>query len=320
MKQKLILSSLFGFFFLFFLTPSLFSQDTTPPLRLAVLDAVPIESSSVSKQEEAKVLANQWALTEVFCQDVRKIPNLIVLEREKGIDFGAQIAFLLLDKKQIELHLRLVDPATGNFDVLRKLKGPQDKVLEMFDDFTFVLAQHFSIELDSAKKKWIQNRLQVSAEAWDRYGRGLDFARKGNQAGAILALEQFKKAEFFDILFLPTYVARAKANLLLYRLGHDKEENLDMARENVRKALFADSKYLEAYELLAEIYFEKGESIESIREALRALRLNPLSLPARLTLIRSYAKMNKQEELKRELDKLLEIDPSNTEAKRYLSK
>lgn len=316
MKLKFFFLSLLAF--LFVATATLFSQPATPPLRLTLLDAVPLKTTSASKEESTQVLANQWALTEVFRQDVRKIPNMIVLEpAENPGDFSVQIAFMLLEKKQMELHLQLLDPATGKVETLRKLKGPQDKVLEMLHDFTFVLAQHFSIALDAAAKKRIQQHKQVSAEAWDRYGRGLDFARQGTQGGVVLAQEQFKKAEFFDILFLPTYIARAKANLLLYRLGHNKEENLDMARENVRKALFADSKYLEAYELLAQIYFEKGEPVEAIRESLRALRLNSLSLPARLTLIRSYAKLGKRDELHRELDKLFEIDPTNTEARHY---
>ena len=316
MKPKIFFLSLLALFFV--VAPSLFSQSLTRPLRLNLLDAVPLDPALASKEDATKVLAHQWALTEVFHQDVRKIPNVIVVEpSEPPGEFSVQIAFMLLEKKQMELHLQLLDPATGNVEVLRKLKGPQDKVLEMLHDFTFVLAQHFSIELDAAAKKRIEHHKQVSAEAWDRYGRGLDFLRQGTQGGVVLAQEQFKKAEFFDILFLPTYIARAKANLLLYRLGHNKEENLDMARENVRKALFADSKYLEAYELLAEIYFEKGEPVEAIRESLRALRLNSLSLPARLTLIRSYAKMGKNDELRREIDKLLEVDPTNTQAQHY---
>lgn len=339
MKAYSLFVSIVCFIFLFSFPQKISAQQKTYPLRVAVLEALSLnQSKSTKEQNRSRVF--RYSLSEVLSQDIQKIPEVIVLDLEtvrkelsvrkleevpadffvaQGLDYLIQVEYLFLDKKKIELRLVALDSSSGKRHVVRKLQGPESKVLEMLDDFTLVLAKQFNREIDSKREKWIKSQKNLSLKAWSRYGRGLDFYYKQTQGGMILAQEQFRKAEFFDVLFLPPYVARAKAELFLYKSNPKNKKYLDGAYESLRKALFTDSKYLEAYELLSVVYFEKGNYADSVREGLRALRLKPLSLPARLSVAEAYIAMNKKAEAERELNKILEVDPTNKEARRLLS-
>ncbi len=329
----------FFFFLLFSLifVSTSFAKEKAYPLRLAVIDSTNVFPAE-NKKEQARETVYAYALPEIFSQYLRKIPETMALDRDVihgalpyslknvklnqvidfGIDYLIQVEFALLEDKRIELHLKMMDVSDGKIESLRKLRGQEEKILEMLSDFTLVVAQYFKRDLTKKQIKEIKKSESVSISSMYRYGRGLDFYFKKQPGAAVLALEQFKKAEFFDLLFLPAYVARAKTNLFLYSNKVQPKRNLDAAYENLRKALFTDSKYLEAYELLSQVYYEKGNYVDSIREGFRALRLNSFSADARLSMARSYLKMDKRSNAVEQVEKVLEINPTNIEARKVL--
>lgn len=324
---------------------SAFAADTQPyDLRVAVFPAV-YTGGERTGETGKKVSVYQWALAEVLSQDIRKIPGMFVLDRdlifekvsfierisrtkkltrraarELGADVVVQIQFRFPERNQLESALVLFWPADEKRKEVRRLLASEEDVLEVLDDFALALADNLGRSLTKKQVRWIQNDEAVSLKSWVRYGRGLDFYYKKSVSAMILAREQFRKAEYYDVLFLPPYLALAKTEMFLAaRDPASKDEYYSKAYESLRKALFTDSKYLDAYELLSELYYLKGDYVSAVREGLKAVRLNPLSVQSRFFIAKAYFAMNKRVEAERELRKILEIDPANEDARRMLN-
>jgi len=224
-----------------------------------------------------------------------------------------------LEGDQIELGLVAFWPSDKKQKALQKLKGPEKKILSMLDNLTFALAKTLDRPLPKKTKKWIQRNDKVVIESLYRYGQGLDLYYKRSLSSMILARVKFKRAEDYDILFLPPFLARAKVEMFLAeKNSEEKEKLLELAYESLRKALYSNETLLEGYELIAEVYFRRGDHVGAVREGLRALRLNPLSIQARIPMAQAYQAMGKWEEAETELKKVLEIDPANVQARQLL--
>lgn len=304
-------------------------------LRVVVLDA---KDNSLENQ------VYQLPIAEILTQDIRKIPGIIAIDRDTikekitdeememklevisklaavrlGADLVLQVEYTLLDEKQMECALNMVSTTSGRKETLKNMTGREKDILKMLDLFTLSLAQRLDRSLSKKQKAWIQRKDRVSLKSLTRYGKGLELYYEKNVNGMVLAREQFRKAEKQDVLFLLPYVARAKAELfLLNKKPKQRKKLLADAHESLRKAIFINSKFLEGYELLSQVYYLKGDYVGCVREGLRAIRLNPLSIQARLFVAKGYDAMNKMAEAKRELKKILELDPTHLEARELL--
>lgn len=135
------------------------------------------------------------------------------------------------------------------------------------------------------------------------------YARRGEYDKAI---EEFKKA----IELKPNY-ADAYHNLAnIYKIVR----KIDLAEENYLKALSFNPNLWQSFQNLSVIYFEKGQVEKAIDFANKGLAVNNSSPQLHFLLGFGYFQKGEKDLAKKEFLKVLELDPTNKNAKDFLSK
>jgi tetratricopeptide (TPR) repeat protein len=313
-----------SFLVLLSLTSSLSAQDKK---RVAVL---PFDNLSGS--EGLGWLSRGIPVT--VMADLRKIPDLIVLERtqlekvleeirlgqagvldertakEAGKMLGADVVVLGEFQKAgdfIRITSRFVNVETGEVTGTAKVTGGIGEIFDLQDQLVFKISSILGISLTREEEGKIKggktkslSAYEWSSKAWEVY----DFwSGKGDADKAIRYLEIALEHD-------PNYVS-AYNNL---GVAYNSRGAYDKAIEVYQKALKIENNNAELYFNLGIAYDNRGSYQEAIKAYKSALALEPNDPKARNNLGVAYDNSGMVEEAIEEYLKVLKIDPDNIQA------
>jgi len=280
-------------------TPHPPTEESAPNLRLAVLPFANL-SPDASDDYFADGLTDELITRSSQIPSVRVIARTSILRykgssktlRDVGQDLGVRLALEGSVRKagnRVRITCQLVDTSSEEHLWSSRFERPLDDIFAIQDEIAGQIATQVSIHLTGGDRKPPPNLPQGASdtqdmEAYTNFLRGRKLlGEKTSEETIRQALGFFEEAVRLDPTFARARVGIAEARLWLSTEGAlPYQESMNRARTELAKALEANDAVAEAHSCLACVLLSVEDYPACVREARRAIELNPsLSDPYR---------------------------------------
>jgi len=166
------------------------------------------------------------------------------------------------------------------------------------------------VTLRAPKRVALAARPTQSLKAYDYYLRGRYLWNERGEENFRRALAYFEQAIALDSSYAPAWAGAADARLsLLGWVGEPFREEFPRAKAAAERAVLLDSSVAEAHATLARVHAYAWEWEAALREARRAVELNPSDAPARHGYSHWLVIVGRLAEAEAQSNRMLELDP-----------
>jgi serine/threonine protein kinase/tetratricopeptide (TPR) repeat protein len=169
----------------------------------------------------------------------------------------------------------LVEIATGHTLWTARLDREMKDIFEVQDEIASSIAQALRITLSAQEESAIAIKPTENAEAYDYYLRARGYLRRRTKSDLGFALEMFEHAIRLDPKFAHAYAGVGLVSGILYYWHGGEQEWVDRGLQACERALTLVPELPEALATRATIYYGTRRYEESIRDARRAIELQP---------------------------------------------
>ncbi len=218
------------------------------------------------------------------------------------------------EANKIRVTLQLVSVKTGEQIWSEQFDGEADKLLDLQNAVSAKLLDKFNLPLSNEQQTEFAKRPTNNSEAYEEYLKGRYFWNKRTPESLKSAIGSFEKAIKLDTTFADAYVGLADSYYLLFDYSYDTSpKNVELAKENLNKAIELNPNLSEAYTTLGLIQTTYDWNWKAAENSLRkAKEIAPNSPNAHHRLGTLLARLRRFDEAENEIRKAREFDPTST--------
>jgi len=224
------------------------------PATIAQTSVVVLPFENMSRDEDQEYFSD--GITEDIITDLSKVSALLVIARNTAFTFKGKHVDIKEVARQLEVtHVlegsvrkagnrirvtaQLIDGATGGHVWAERYDRELEDIFDIQDEISEAIVGALKLKLMPAEKRAIEERLTVSAEAYDHYLRARALRATMNEGNILQAVEAYRKALALDPEFAKAWAGLASVLLNVRSLfGHKDEatpKEIDSALKRARE-------------------------------------------------------------------------------------
>jgi TolB-like protein len=213
--------------------------------------------------------------------------------------------------EQLILNLELVEAKTENVIWSEQYNRKQTDLISLQSEIASDVSHKLKTKLTGAEEQKVSKNYTANPEAYQLYLKGRFYWNKRTTKDLRKSIDYFNQAVGVDPTFALAYAALADGYAILWSYGGaPANEAMPKAREFALKALSLDSDLAEARAALGYVFhFYDHNFVEAEREYKLSIELNPQYATAHLWYGELLQQLGKNEEAMREKLRALEHEP-----------
>jgi TolB-like protein/Flp pilus assembly protein TadD len=230
--------------------------------------------------------------------------------RELGVRYVLE-GSVRRSKDRLRVTAQLVDAMTGKHLWAEKYDRDLKDIFALQDEITFKIIAALQVKLTDGEQALIVAGRTDSFDAYARFLQGVEYAKRFNREGNLLARKMAEEAIALDPNYPRGYRLLATTHFLDMRLGLTKapKQSLARAAELYQKVLAMDPSDTVARAFLGLSYTLMGQHEKGIAETERAVSLNPNAADAHALLGRTLYFAGRHKEAIVVLNKAMRLNP-----------
>jgi adenylate cyclase len=196
--------------------------------------------------------------------------------RELGVQYIVE-GSVQMEKDRVRIIVQLIDANTGRHIWAEKYDKPLENIFALQDEITLKIINALEVKLTEGEQARLRLKGVTNIEAYMKALKGLEYFRRQNKEGNVLARQQVEDA----IVLLPDnsglYSLLAATYIMDLWLDSAKSQLITFAQatDSIKKAIALDNNNSDAYMVLSDIYLLRRQHEQAIVAAERAVGLNP---------------------------------------------
>ncbi len=274
--------------------------------------------TNLSKIKDIKKVISHTSV-EKFKSSNKTIPEIA---KELGVSYILE-GNVRKHKDEIIITAKLID-ANDNQIWAENYSDNFDKVFEIQNDVSKKIVKQLKIVISPQEEKVLNTQITNNFEAYELYLRGRHLWNQQNTESVKRSIEYLEKSIKLDSTFAPAYVILAEDYILMNKFIPNNEEKL-IHRKKCRDAI---DKAIELDATLAEAYITKGNMIgkfdwdwEEMKKMLdKGLQIEPNNSYGHMLLSKYYLVKNNYNEAIEEALLAEKLDPLNPRIGSFVAK
>jgi serine/threonine protein kinase/Tfp pilus assembly protein PilF len=216
------------------------------------------------------------------------------------------------EEDEIRVNVQLIRAADDAHLWAERYDRKLERVFQVQDEISMAIAEALELKLTSQEKQGITKQPIDNVAAYECYLRAVSEINRFDERGIDRALENLQNglAIIGDNALI--YAGMAYAYYQYVNIGAEQEKYIETAETYAKKALALDPDCAQAYVVLGSIYSAfRGDQQEAVRQAKKALSLNPNDRFALRLLAGQYLHAGKGALVSPLLERARQIDPLN---------
>jgi tetratricopeptide (TPR) repeat protein len=272
------------------------------PTITAVVDAVGSELARAEAFDH-----NLFIIPQHIGKDIASLAQVNEVRESVGANLVLS-ASAILGGNELQLLLRVLDPAVSRTLRQRTIRVPMDQQLSLPNKAVLVAADLLGItgyKLDEQRSNVGTN----NPDAYAAFQTAETLRARENDAGLNEAIEKYKQAIDIDPRYAVAQARLAWAYLRLYGL-HRNPGALGLASANCTSAIRLDPDLVDAHVGLASVYRHIGDSETADKEMKKALALDPSNAHTLIYQADFYAEDNNWDDAEKTFKQVFKLRPN----------
>jgi adenylate cyclase len=233
-------------------------------------------------------------ITEGIITSISKVGNLFVIARTSSFKYKDQtvdvqqvgrelgVGYVMEGSVQksgerIRITAQLVDTKTGHHLWAERYDRNLKDIFAIQDEITIKIMTALQVKLTEGEQARIHAKGTKKLEAYEKHLQGLQYLRRFNLEGNVLARQMFEEAIALDSEYPAPYALLGWVHLMDVLLGWSKSpiKSMEQVFELAQKTLALDDSLGEAHNLLLRVYLFKRQYEKAIAEGEWSVALEP---------------------------------------------
>jgi len=302
--------------------------ETSPPALPDKPSIAVLPFTNMSDDPKQEYFAD--GMTEDLITDLSKISGLFVIARNSSFSYKGQqvkvqqvahelgVRYVMEGSvrragNQVRINAQLIDATTGGHLWAERYDGSMQDIFALTDQVTQLIVSALKVKLTVEEAAQQAQHSTDNAEAHDAFLQGWAHYKLGARADLARSIPFFEEAVRLDPGYADAHAALATAYWdslerdWFFDLGIPSFEAEDRANHHLEEAL--NKPNLLVHEQLSRIYLSQGLTDEALREAEKALSLDPNGASAHAALANTLILTNRPQEGLDAIRKAIRLDP-----------
>lgn len=209
----------------------------------------------------------------------------------------------------IKISSRLLDIETGEHLWQDSMKGTMNDIFDIQEQVAEKVVDGLKVHLATEEKKKLSERGTENAEAYELHMRSLDYFNRHTKEGFLLCRQLSAEALRLDPNYAHAHYSSAIALIQLYRFYDRTPDLLESAETHCKEALRLKPDTLSPYDLLSQIYVNRGQLAKAEEFVQEFIRKKPLSWYSHFSLGLFYEGTGQPAKAIAPLEEAVRLDP-----------